>query len=255
MKSKLILATALILSNISAAWGANEPVKTSFSPVAGPNETYLGAIHYQGGLLERGTLTLSQAMELKYIRFEIPNFCKPEIFEAGTVTEGIADLAQATDTPNLFAVNGGRGLRARSIFLSLNGPDNSSCHILVFSKSTTTEPAPEPNPGDGSRSAKSITCIVNDLNVPFIGRLITDGTPSDFSSPARTTSALITTLRADRTSPTVQFAFDADLSPGYIPQTVTLVSLIQEQPDCRTAPVYAIRQRPFSSLVDFVRVQ
>lgn len=254
MRTKLILASALMLANLPFAYGAETKVLVASAENTTSSETYLGAIHYQGGLLERGMLHLQQPAELQYIRFEIPNFCQPQIFEAGTVTEGVADLADATETSNVFAVNGGRGIRARSVFLSLNGPDNSSCHILVYSRTAAPTPAPEPTPGDGHETFRAVSCIVNELNVPMIGQISTDGVVTPFSAPAFTTSTLVTTLRADRSVPHVRFSFDSDLSAGYRAIYTPLVSNVQTTLNCGTAPTYALRLRPYTSIVDFVRV-
>ena len=45
-------------------------------------DTYLGAISYEGGLLERGRLELQNVEDISYIRFDIPDHCQAEIFQA-----------------------------------------------------------------------------------------------------------------------------------------------------------------------------
>ncbi len=254
MNSKLMIAAIAILSNLSIA-KADVPVTVPFpaSTNISQDETYLGSIRYEGGLLERGPLTLTTAIDLRFIRFEVPNFCQAEVFEAGTITEGVADHASATGTPGVFAVADGRGARVRSIFASLNGPDTSKCHVLVFARSAASLPnRPELPPAE---PFKAVTCIVNELSIPFLGRILTDNLPSDISIPPRMTTILTTTLRPDRSVPFVQLTYDMDMSPFYTPASAPLVSQMQTQPGCLTAPTYVLRQRGFSSLVDVLRVQ
>lgn len=254
MNTKLMIAAVALVANMSIAKADNPvtvsvPANTSVSQ----DETYLGSIRYEGGLLERGTLNLETPKDLRYVRFEVPNFCQAEVFEAGTITEGVADHASATNVPGVYAVADGRGARARSIFASLNGPDTAKCHVLVFARTALTAPdRPQLPPTEPYRA---VTCIINELNVPFVGRIVTDNIPGDIMIASRSTTILTTTLRADRTVPFVQLSYDMDMSALYTPAAVPLLSQLQTQPSCLTAPTYVLRGRIFGTLVDVIRVQ
>lgn len=254
MNTKLIIATAALLLNVSIA-KADVPVTVAVptSTAVSQDETYLGSIRYEGGLLERGSLNLANPMDLRFVRFEVPNFCQAEVFEAGTITEGVTDHAAPTSTPGVYAVADGRGARVRSIFASLNGPDTAKCHVLVFARSSATVPSRPDLPP--ATPYKAMTCIINELPVAFVGRILTDNFPGDISLAPRMTTILTTNLRADRSTPFVQLSFDMDMSFIYTPVNVPLVSQLQTQPSCLTAPTYVLRQRPLSTLVDLIRVQ
>ena len=47
--------------------------------------------------MERGTLNLTTPLSVNYLRFEIPASCNGTIFEAGTITEGVADVVVVDD--------------------------------------------------------------------------------------------------------------------------------------------------------------
>jgi hypothetical protein len=254
MSSKLMIVAIAMLSNLSIA-NADVPATVSLptSTTVSQDETYIGAIRYEGGLVERAVLTLESAMDLRFVRFEVPNFCQADIFAAGTITEGVADHASATGVPGVYAVADGRGARVRSIFASLNGPDTSKCHVLVYARSSASLPSrPELPP---TQPYKAVTCIINELSIPFVGRILTDNIPTDLSIAPRMTTILVTTPRPDRSVPFVQLSYDMDMSLLYTPASAPLASQLQAQPGCLTAPTYVLRQRGFSSLIDLFRVQ
>ena len=105
------IITSATLAGTLFLGAMNANAETTLLPTS---ETYIGSIAYTGGLLERGKLDLGTAQELKYIRIDVPSFCVGDVFEAGTITEGVEDVATALGQ-NTFAVNEGRGFRAKSV--------------------------------------------------------------------------------------------------------------------------------------------
>lgn len=94
----------------------------------------LGVIRYEGGFVSRANLDLAPALRVSQFHVRIPSFCAgTEILEAGTVTEGVYDIADLVDTNDtLFDVNGGAGSRIAAVQISLNGPRDTSCDIPVY---------------------------------------------------------------------------------------------------------------------------
>jgi hypothetical protein len=238
MKFRLFKTAFTLFAGVSSLSLADTtPNPSSSLPSLAPtslSELYLGSIRYDGGLLERGTLTLGSPVDARFIRLEVPSFCQAEVFEAGTVTEGIPDLATPTGTPGIYAVAQGRGMRVRSIFASINGPDQAACHILVFARSDANQPArPDLPPAD---EAKSVVCIINELAIPLNIQTLTDNFPTQFALAPRSTKLLSSPLRADRTAPTIVLTYDMDLSFAYQPAAATLATAVQSQESCVTAP-------------------
>ena len=96
-------------------------------------DRFIGVLHYNGGFVERLPLDLAPVF-VRQFRVDIPSFCQGvEILEAGTRTEGVFDLASATDDlAHTYHVNGGSGARISQIAVSFNGPPNQSCDVPVY---------------------------------------------------------------------------------------------------------------------------
>jgi hypothetical protein len=231
MKLTYQLLTPVIISWLmsSIPLRAESSVINSFEPTqAAPGETYLGAIPYHGGLMERGLLTLTAPQDLKFLRFEAPTSCDTSIFEAGTVTEGIADLAQSVGQ-NKFSVDGGRGVRARSVFVSINGAPSAGCAVLVF-KLDTLPSTPERD--------YAFTCLKNMAPNPVPGNVLSGNWSVPFTIAANEVSLIRSDLLPDGAAPFVSLAFDADATLGYYPVTMPIRSAIMTTPDCAVAPLY-----------------
>lgn len=202
------------------------------------NELYLGSVRFSGGILSRGSLDLQRPTDMKSLRFEAPDFCQTRVLEAGTVSAEGTYFAQRTSNPSVFLVNSGRGLRARSIFVSLEGPQNIDCYVLVYANPITSAPLPPPNNGE----ARAVTCVTNQLPVSFTGNIVTDGSyQGDFSIPSGRTTMFVSRVRSDGSSPLVRIGYDSDLTSGYSAAQTTLSSTLQITPDCRYAPKYTVR--------------
>lgn len=101
-------------------------------------EILLGAVNYSGGfgrdlpVVQSGRGPLDGIVT--GIRVAIPEFCKhAEVLAAGTVSEGKYDAAApASNIPGAFIVNGGQGLRASDILVTLNGPFDAQCAVPVY---------------------------------------------------------------------------------------------------------------------------
>lgn len=243
MKVTSIIASTLI------ALSAASSVALASSPIANfevnANETYIGSIAYRGGLMERGELRLNQAQELKYLRFDIPSFCKGEIFEAGTITEGVADVAEELKT-NYFSVNGGRGMRAGKVFVSVNGPQSEGCNILVFklAKAPGHDPLPPPT------NQKAYTCVTNQSIYSIAGQIQTPGSTQSFSLVPNQT--IIINRPGNMTDP-VSLVFDQDLTNGYQAVSVRVEGKIQARGDCSQAPSYSFLEDQLNRKLIVVR--
>lgn len=105
-------------------------------PVA--EEILLGAVNYSGGfgrdlpVVQSGRGPLDGIVT--GIRITVPEFCKQtQVLGAGTVSEGKFDPATpASNVPGAFIVNGGQGLRASDILVTLNGPFDAQCAVPVY---------------------------------------------------------------------------------------------------------------------------
>lgn len=128
MKLRLLASFAAVLF---ASTASAQPL--AFESAAELSSSVLATLRYDGGFINRQHIELQAPVELKKFKVQIPSFCGDvEILEAGTVTEGIEDVAEATDAEGVFVVNGGDGMRVGQIFLTLNGPDAASCTIPVL---------------------------------------------------------------------------------------------------------------------------
>lgn len=101
-------------------------------------EILLGAVNYSGGfgrdlpVVQSGRGPLDGIVT--GIRVAVPEFCKQtQVLGAGTVSEGKFDAATpASNVPGAFIVNGGQGLRASDILVTLNGPFDAQCAVPVY---------------------------------------------------------------------------------------------------------------------------
>jgi hypothetical protein len=249
---QLIMLFAIFFVQSHSQAAAAQPVPAT---TLSANEHYLGAIPYQGGLLERGRLELSDVAVLKYLRFEVPSHCKADIFEAGTTTEGVDDLAERTRTAHVFSVNEGRGIRARSVFLSLNGAEAQNCHVLVFSRQVLDLPPPPSDPSPPNASA--ITCIENSLSFPIITQLHVGTDNRQVSQvlfqPQRT-SILNHAVGSEGGLPSISMVFDRDLSTNTVIANYALAATRSPYLDCAFAPRYRFVSIFGTSLIELVRV-
>lgn len=140
MKLRLLASFAAVLFASAAS-----AQSVAFDSSAETTSSVLATLRYEGGFVNRVHIELQAPAEVKKFKVQIPSFCGDvEILEAGTVTEGVEDLAEATDAEGVFAVNGGDGMRIGQIFLTLNGPDAASCTIPVLDVSDDDDNGPGP---------------------------------------------------------------------------------------------------------------
>jgi hypothetical protein len=133
----------------------------SLAPVAAPSgETLLGVIDYKGGFGSRLRLNLPAPQVIKGFHVEIPSFCKADILEAGTVTEGVEDLAEQQGSSSVYKVNNGAGERVSAVFVTLNGPEGGACSVPVFATTGDTPPPPPP-PGTCTVSYAGTTTLLD----------------------------------------------------------------------------------------------
>lgn len=224
------LFAVLALSLGVSSFGLSQTVMSA-SP-----ETYLGAISYTGGLMERAGLRLNNVTELRYLRVEAPSFCSAQVFEVGFVSSGVYMIAERV-RDNTFAINGGRGLPADGVYLSINGPQSGGCSVLVFKvDSTTTPPTPAPAPVPVQEYAYA--CLTNAARAAI---------PTNVTTPGGTTQGVVypgqtviisQPVLAGRVVPTMTLSFDADSSLGYAPVNVQVLSSILSVGHCQYAPLY-----------------
>lgn len=130
----LTVALGLLLALPTASHAAE--------PLAPLEASILGTVDYNGGYLPRARVTLNAPMELKRFRVAIPGFCgETEILEAGTVTEGIEDVAAPLRGEGEFEVNGGAGLRVSAVWVTFNGPLDASCVVPIMEGATGGDPS------------------------------------------------------------------------------------------------------------------
>ncbi len=109
------------------------------TPVDAP-EQLIGVVNYSGGFGRDLPVVQSGRSPLDGIvigiRVAIPDFCKQtEVLGAGTVSEGKYDPATPSENVHgAFIVNGGQGLRASDILVTLNGPFDAQCSVPVYVK-------------------------------------------------------------------------------------------------------------------------
>lgn len=95
----------------------------------------VGALKFPGGFEQSLSLALAAPRMARYIRFEVPAFCKDvEILEARTTSEGVEDQATPVSASGgkVFAVNQGNGMRISQVSAALVGPSGAVCDIPVF---------------------------------------------------------------------------------------------------------------------------
>lgn len=222
---------AMVLAGATPA-NANTKVFTQLEDgTLAAAETYLGSIAYQGGLMERGTLTLTTALSISYLRFEIPATCDATIFEAGTITEGVADIARGLGR-NRFVVNEGRGMRTRTVFASVNGVASAGCAILVF-QSDGTPPPPQPTPTE-----YAYTCLTNTTPYRVQASALAQNWNVPFSVSINETVMVRSNLLVGGRAPFVSIAFDGDASSGNHSVNVAVESGITTAPACDLLPLY-----------------
>jgi hypothetical protein len=215
------------------------------------SETYIGSITYTGGLMERGKLDLGTAQEIKYLRIDVPSFCVGEVFEAGTITEGVEDLATALGQ-NTFSVNEGRGFRAKGVFISVNGPASPGCNILVFkSDRPQTPPPPPPPPGGG----KAYSCVTNGTGYQAAGNFVNNGWAVPFTLQPGQMMMLQADLQLGGALPNLSLTFDADATIGYYPVSVPVASVAQARGDCSRAPLYQFVLDVYQRRFNLIRVR
>lgn len=92
-----------------------------------------GVLRYNGGFQDRLTAPVA-GEKVKRFWARIPEFCSGvEILEGGVISEGHYERARLADAPkHIFEVNGGAGLRASEVTLTLNGPAGSACDIPMY---------------------------------------------------------------------------------------------------------------------------
>ncbi len=109
------------------------------TPVDAP-EQLVGVVNYSGGFGRDLPVVQSGRNPLDGIvigiRVAIPDFCKQaEVLGAGTISEGKYDPATPADNIHgAYIVNGGQGLRASDILVTLNGPFDAQCSVPVYVK-------------------------------------------------------------------------------------------------------------------------
>jgi hypothetical protein len=243
----IVSSAALAATLFLGAWSAN--AETTLLP---SNETYIGSIAYTGGLMERAKLDLGTAQDIKYIRIDVPSFCVGEVFEAGTITEGVEDVATALGQ-NTFSVNDGRGFRAKGVFISVNGPASPGCNILVFKseRSQTPTPPTPPPPGTG----KAYSCVTNGTGYQAAGNFVNNGWAVPFSLQPGQMMMLQADLLAGGALPNLALTFDADATVGYYPITVPVASLAQARGDCSRAPLYQFVLDAYQRRFNLIRVR
>jgi hypothetical protein len=225
LKSMILTA---VLSSIGLATLANAE-----TTISSTNETYLGAVSYPGGLMERAGLRLAAPSEIKYLRVDVPSYCTGQVFEVGLVTNGTY-LTAETLGGNLFSVNNGRGLRVDGVYLSINGPQSAGCSVLVFKVESNPTPTPPPAP----TQEFAYVCLTNGARAAI---------PTNVSTPAGTTQGIVypgqtvvisQPVLPGRVIPNLSLSFDADASLGYLPVSVYVASTILPVGNCQYAPLY-----------------
>ncbi len=192
-------------------------------------ETILGEIAYQGGHMERGLLTLAAPLDVSALRFEFPASCDATILEAGTVTEGVADVARNIGQ-NRFSINEGRGMRARSIFVSIDGPASAGCSVLVFKTSAQQNPVP------GTEYA--YTCLQNTAPGYVPATIYSQNWSVPFRMAPNETVFIRSNLLPGRTAPFTSISFDGDASPAIHFVNVAVAASIATSPNCDLLPMY-----------------
>jgi hypothetical protein len=137
LRSDLLRLALAALSVSATAQAADAPQPLTAARGADASEaesTLLGVIAYDGSFAYRARLDLAAPVDLAAFHVALPSFCgNVEILEAGTITEGIEDLAALSRSgTNDFLVNDGHGQRVSAVFVTLNGPADARCTIPIF---------------------------------------------------------------------------------------------------------------------------
>lgn len=201
--------------------------------ISSTNETYLRAVSYPGGLMERAGLRLAAPSEIRYLRVDVPSYCTGQVFEVGLVTNGTYLTAESLGG-NLFSVNSGRGLYVDGVYLSINGPQSAGCSVLVFKVESNPTPIPPPAP----TQEFAYVCLTNGARAAI---------PTNVSTPSGTTQGIVypgqtviisQPVLPGRVIPNLTLSFDADASLGYLPMSVYVASTIMPVGNCQYAPLY-----------------
>ena len=249
---------SLIASNLLAAsivFGAT--AVSAQTTMTASQETYLGAVAYPGGLMERAGLRLSSIQDLKYLRIDMPSFCSGEVFEVGYVSNGQYLKAERVSN-NVFSVNYGRGMLSDGVYLSINGPLSAGCSVLVFKlESSTPAPTPAPNPAPPPAPTPqeyAYTCLTNAARGPIPTNVVTSGgTTQGVVYPGQTV-IINSPVMPGRVIPALSLSYDADASLGYFPVTVPVVSTILPVGNCQYAPLYQYVEDPVMRRLNLVRL-
>ena len=219
--------------------------------ISSTSETYLGAVSYPGGLMERAGLRLNTVTDLRYLRVEVPSFCSGQVFEVGYVSNG-AYLTAERVRDNTFAVNGGRGMLSDGVYLSINGPQSNGCSVLIFKVDAVTPTPPAPTPAPTQEYA--YTCLTNAAAAAI---------PTNVTTPGGTTQGVIypgqtviisQPVLPGRVIPSMSLSFDADASLGYLPVSVSVASTILTAGHCQYAPLYQYVEDPVLRRLNLVRL-
>ena len=219
-------------------------------------ETYLGAVSYSGGLMERAGLRLNAITDIRYLRVEVPSFCSGQVFEVGYVSNG-AYLTAERVRDNTFAVNGGRGMLADGVYISINGPVSTGCSVLVFKVDAAqpAPPAPAPTPAPTPVQEYAYACLTNAARAAI---------PTNVTTPGGTTQGVVypgqtviisQPVLAGRVIPSMSISFDADATLGYLPVNFGIVSTILPVGDCQYAPLYQYVEDAVLRRLNLVRLR
>lgn len=113
----------------------------ALSPVDdGLNKQVYGVINYGGGFEERAHVEFQTPVTLRSFSIHIPAFCTGvEVLEAGVLNGRGEVAAIATDGTNTVFNVSVRG-PVNGLWVTLNGPDTSSCTIPLISNTGSTPP-------------------------------------------------------------------------------------------------------------------
>jgi hypothetical protein len=220
--------------------------------ISASNETYLGAVSYPGGLMERAGLRLNAITDIKYIRVEVPSFCSGQVFEVGFVSNG-AYLTAERVRDNTFAVNGGRGMLADGVYVSINGPLSTGCSVLIF-KVEPGQPTP-PVPAPAPVQEFAFACLTNATRAVIPTNVTTpSGTTQGMAYPGQTV-LISQPVLPGRVIPQMSVSFDSDTSLGYFPVSLNIESTILPTGNCQYAPLYQYVEDHVMRRVNLLRLR
>jgi hypothetical protein len=245
----LFIFAAVAAFCLSSRVNAETQLESKIIAINLNDEAYLGAISYSGGLMERGRLNLANVEDIRYLRIEIPTHCHADVFEVGTTTEGIDDLAESTRVAGVFAVNQGRGNHVRGIFISLNGPQSQECSVLVFRRNSLDSTPSNP----GGSPLQTLVCIENPFSSPIAAQINVSGKINNVVLAPLSLAAIQHPVRTNAPSPSLTIKFDRDLTPNVFWTYYSLVVGNSRSNNCMNNPVYRfVNPRPY--LLDLTRV-